>query len=93
MYGDDCPKTVKNFMDLCVGTKSKQGKALHYKGTKFHRIIRGFMLQGGDFERGDGTGGQSIYGGRFEDENFKFKHRGLGVVSMANGIYLYQYQY
>ena len=85
LYGLEAPKTVKNFVELAKGTtKSKDGKVLTYKGSKFHRIIRGFMAQGGDFEYGNGTGGQSIYGRRFEDENFKFKHKGLGVLSMAN---------
>jgi peptidylprolyl isomerase len=86
LFGDDVPKTAENFRALCTGEKGEgeSGKKLHFKGSKFHRVIPEFMLQGGDFTNGDGTGGESIYGEDFPDENFKFTHDGPGVLSMAN---------
>jgi peptidylprolyl isomerase len=80
------PKTCENFRQLCTGEAGAgaKGKALHYKGTRFHRIIPGFMLQGGDTTAGDGSGGESIFGGTFEDETFELKHKKRGTVSMAN---------
>merc|ERR1711884_335108 len=89
LRADVAPKTAENFRALCTGEKGtgESGKPLHFKGSTFHRVIPGFMCQGGDFTRGDGRGGESIYGGKFPDESFSGKagkHTGEGCLSMAN---------
>ncbi|RYZ89068.1 MAG: peptidylprolyl isomerase [Proteobacteria bacterium] len=80
----DTPKTAENFLQLCGGKDGEKNPKPKYAGSAVHRIIPKFMIQAGDYEKGNGTAGKSIYGEKFPDENFKYKHVGTGVVSMAN---------
>ena len=86
LFNSVVPKTAENFRCLCTGEKGigKLGKPLHFKGSPFHRMIPFFAMVGGDITKGDGTGGESIYGEYFDDENFIKKHDSPGILSMAS---------
>jgi peptidyl-prolyl isomerase H (cyclophilin H) len=84
LFNDVAPRAAENFRQFCTGEFLRNGVPLGYKGCAFHRVIKGFMIQGGDFRNGDGTGRVSIYGDSFADEEFVIKHTGAGLLSMAN---------
>ncbi|BGO99584.1 Peptidyl-prolyl cis-trans isomerase-like 1 [Rhodotorula toruloides] len=84
LFDDICPKTAENFRQFCTGEFRENSLPVGYKNSIFHRVIPHFMIQGGDFINGDGTGSQSIYGAKFPDENFGVAHDQAGLLSMAN---------
>lgn len=84
LFAHAVPKTAENFRQFCTGEYKPQGIPLGYKGALFHRVIKEFMIQSGDFINNDGTGSISIYGGNFPDEKFEFTHDSAGLLSMAN---------
>eukprot|EP00670_Eutreptiella_braarudii_P020898 CAMPEP_0174351496 /NCGR_PEP_ID=MMETSP0811_2-20130205/8889_1 /TAXON_ID=73025 ORGANISM="Eutreptiella gymnastica-like, Strain CCMP1594" /NCGR_SAMPLE_ID=MMETSP0811_2 /ASSEMBLY_ACC=CAM_ASM_000667 /LENGTH=194 /DNA_ID=CAMNT_0015480791 /DNA_START=17 /DNA_END=598 /DNA_ORIENTATION=- len=86
LYAERCPKTAENFRQLCTGeaVSKTDGRKMCYTGSVFHRIIRDFMAQAGDITNLNGTGGESIFGPKFDDENFYYRHNEPGILSMAN---------
>ncbi|KAF0683376.1 Aste57867_24588 [Aphanomyces stellatus] len=84
LFKNECPKTVENFRQFCTGEYRRNELPVGYKASTFHRVIKDFMVQGGDFLKGDGTGRMSIYGDKFADENLTLRHTEAGLLSMAN---------